>query len=125
MSAALDDSPYNQLVARVMKGDMTVDFRALRMECLKVSNCNARGSGSEMLEMQEALRAEEYERAAKLSEGLIDKGFANISAHAACARAYEGLHNAEKAKFHHDVTAALIALFSSQVMAKHRRPHMR
>lgn len=58
--------------------------------------------------MRQAMRSKDYKKAAKIGESLIDHGFVNIEAHAICSQAYQALNNADKAKFHHDITSSLI-----------------
>ena len=99
---------YRDLVKSVSNGDLSIDFRTLRFSCLGARNCDPRGENRVFIAIREAMRAKEYEGAAKAAEQLIANGFPNIQAHAACSEAYTALGNSEKAKFHHDVTSALI-----------------
>jgi hypothetical protein len=101
-------SSYRELVERVKKGDLSVDFRELRFACLEAENCDPRGDNKDLIPMQQAIRSKDYKKAAKVGESLIDRGFVNIEAHAICSQAYEALKDSSKAKFHHDVTSALI-----------------
>jgi hypothetical protein len=103
-----DDSSYRELVKRVTSGDISIDFRALRFACLKADNCDPTGDSKDVVAMRRAVQEKQYDKAVKAAEGLIQKGFVNIEAHAICSDAYAALENREKAKFHHDVTSALI-----------------
>jgi uncharacterized protein DUF4919 len=108
-AADATDVAYKQLVARVVSGDLSVDFRTLRMECLKAGKaCDASGPVDDMTAMQRAMHDNKYDKAVIIGEDLIDRGFVNIAAHGACAKAYDALHEIEKAKFHRSVTSALI-----------------
>jgi len=102
------DSAYRELVAKASKGDLSIDFRALRIACLKASSCDPRGESKDMVSVRRAMQLKDYGKAAKLAEALIDHGFVNIEAQAACSQAYEAMNKAGKAKFHHNVTDLLI-----------------
>lgn len=102
------DSQFKDLVTRATAGDLSIDFRALRFACLKSSHCDPRGDTEKLALMRRAMQAKEYDKAANASEALIAQGFVNIEAHVIAAQAYAGLNRPEKAKFHHDIAAALI-----------------
>lgn len=99
---------YSELVKKVMSGDSTVDFRALRLACAKAENCDAKGDSKDLVEMRRANQVRDHKSAVKAAEKLIAAGFPNVEAHAICAEAYKALQQADKAKFHHEVTSALI-----------------
>jgi len=67
---------------------MSVDFRELRLACLKASDCNRTV----------------VETAGKI----VQDGFVNMEAHIALAEVYPKLNEPAKAKFHLDVTTALM-----------------
>jgi hypothetical protein len=102
------DAPYLELVEKVKAGDLSIDFRALRLACAKADHCDAHGDSQELIAMRRAIQSHDYKPAIKSAEKLIAAGFPNIEAHAVCAQAYEALKEPDKAKFHHDVTSALI-----------------
>ena len=101
-------SSYRELVTKAKQCDLSIDFRALRLACLKDDACDPRGDSDQTLSMKRAMQSKEYEKAAKTAEALIDAGFVNIEAQAVCSQADEALGNAEKARFHHAVAASLI-----------------
>lgn len=109
-AAATDpaESQYRELVNRASDGDLSVDFRALRLACLKTSSCDPRGDSKDLIAMRRAIQAKEYETAQKAAERLIEHGFVNIEAHVVCAQAYSALNDSENAKLHHDIAAGLI-----------------
>ena len=102
------DAKYQELVKRAKSGDLAIDFKDLRMACAEVGNCDARGNSKKMLAMRRAFQDKQFSDAAKEAEGLIDKGFANIEAHAICARAYESLGKTEEAAPHDAIAKGLI-----------------
>src|SRR5712692_2934485 len=79
-------SSYRDLVDRASKGDLSIDFRALRFGCLRESNCDPRGDNKDLISMQRAMQSKEYKKAAKIAEALVDHGFVNIEAHVICSR---------------------------------------
>jgi hypothetical protein len=107
-AAEKDDAAYRDLVKRVTRGDLLIDFRALRFACLKASNCDARGDLENITSMHVFMQEKQYDEAAKAADKLIEKGFVNIDAHVISSRAYMALKQLEKAQFHHDVAAGLL-----------------
>jgi hypothetical protein len=103
-----DDSKYQALVKQAAGGDLSIDFRDLRLSCAKASSCDPRGDSKDVAAMHRAAQEKHYDVAVKIGQKLIAKGFANIDAHAICARAYGELKQPEKSKFHQAVTSALI-----------------
>lgn len=99
---------YTDLVDRVNKGDLSIDFRALRFACLKEKNCAPEGNREDLVKVRRAMQSKDFSEATKVANKLIDHGFPNIEAHAFCSEAYDALNEPEKAKFHHEVTRALI-----------------
>lgn len=107
-AAQSPDALYAELVKKAVSGDSTVDFRALRLACAKAENCNAKGESKDLIAMRRASQTGDHKAAIQVAEKLIAAGFPNVEAHAICAEAYKALQQPEKAKFHHDVTSALI-----------------
>jgi len=103
-----EDSAYKELVGKASNGDLSIDFRALRLACLKASGCDPRGDTKDMISMRRAMQLKEFSKVATLAEALIDHGFVNIEAHADASQAYEAMNKPDKAKFHHDVTTSLL-----------------
>lgn len=103
-----EDAVYRNLVQRVQSGDFTVDFRALRMACMKSTLCEPRGSRADLASMNRAESAHDYARVIKIGERLIDQGFVNIEVHATLVKIYQDMQEPEKSKFHLDVTTALL-----------------
>lgn len=87
------------------KGDLSIDFRLLRMACIRSSLCEPRGSLADLRALNDADTAK---KVVEIAEKLIDRGFVNIEAHATVVQAYTKLNDPAKAKFHLDVTTALI-----------------
>jgi hypothetical protein len=116
----LNGTDYQTLVRRVEAGDLTIDFRALRLACMKSSQCEPRGTKADLGAMNQAARDHQLVKVVEIAERLIRQGFVNIEVHATCVKAYEELHESAKSKFHMDVTAALLRsiLFSGDGRTK-------
>lgn len=106
--ATADDIVYRDLTKRVKAGDFGVDFRALRLACIKSSYCSPRGKPEDLAALGRAEAEHQYDKAVVIAESMIDQGFVNIEVHASCANAYAKLNKPELAKFHRDVTTALM-----------------
>jgi hypothetical protein len=104
----LQGTDYLTLVRRVEAGDFTVDFQALRLACMKSTECEPRGTKADLGALNEAVRDHQLEKVVEIAERLIRQGFVNMEVHATCVKAYEELHEAAKSKFHLDVTTALL-----------------
>jgi Domain of unknown function (DUF4919) len=108
IGADQDDATYRALVQRVEGGDLTVDFRSLRLACIKSSQCEPRGTKAALGAMNRAVNDREYDKVVEIAGQLISRGFVNIEAHATSVGAYEELHDAGNAKFHREVTTGLL-----------------
>jgi Domain of unknown function (DUF4919) len=102
--AEADDITYRTLLERAKGGDFTVDFRALRLACMKASHCEPRGSRADLT----AMSAEDPHKVVEVAEKLIEDGFVNLEAHATAAGAYAKLNDSEKAKAHFAITLELL-----------------
>lgn len=103
-----DSTTYQELVKRVRGGDLTMNFHSLRLSCIKSTNCQPRGSTSELADLNRASNNRDWGQVVEIAERLIDQGFVNAEAHASVVKAYTELHEPTKAKFHLDVTMALM-----------------
>jgi hypothetical protein len=111
---APDDAAYHALVQRVKAGDLTVDFRELRLACLKASDCQPRGTKKDLAEMNLAIQSGAPATVVEIAAKLVQQGFVNIEAHATLASVYPKLNEPAKAKFHLDVTTELVrSIFQS------------
>jgi len=108
IGAEQDDAIYRALVQRVEGGDFAFDFRSLRLSCVRSSLCEARGTKAELGALNRASERDAFGEVIEIAEQIIARGFVNIEAHATCVKAYAELHDSVKAKFHLDVTSALM-----------------
>ncbi|HVY94006.1 MAG TPA: hypothetical protein VHA14_14695, partial [Bryobacteraceae bacterium] len=106
--AEKSEAAYQELAQKAAKGDLSIDFRALRLACAQADHCDPAGDSKDVIAMRRAAQSNDFQEAVKMAEKLIAVGFPNIEAHAACAEGYQRLGQTDKASFHHDITAALI-----------------
>ena len=106
--AEQDDIVYQKLVQRVEGRDFTVDFRALRLACIRSSQCEPRATKTDLAAMNRAALDADFQKTIEVAERLIRQGFVNAEAHATCAAAYLAIHDPAESKFHMDVATALI-----------------
>ncbi len=102
------DPSYADLVKRAAEGDLTVDFKALRLGCAATKGCNPRGEDFDRYSMRQAMAQMQYEKALDFARKLISIGFVNIEAHNISARAYQSLNMPDQAKMERDLTNALL-----------------
>jgi hypothetical protein len=100
-----DDLAYQSLADRAKNGDLTVDFRAMRLACLKASQCMPRSTPTELLTFDAP--GADPRSATEFGEKLLDKGFVNVEIHAALSNMYTRLGDSAKANFHYTVTVAI------------------
>lgn len=108
LSAADNNTTYNALLARAQSGDLTIDFRQLRLSCLQAKHCDPEGNPDTKKQLYSAIRAGDNAQTVKAAEQLIAAGFPNIEAHMFASTAYEKFGDHDKAKFHHDIASALL-----------------
>jgi hypothetical protein len=108
MAGEQDDVTYQALVGRVKGGDLSIDFRSLRLACIRSNLCEPRGTKADLALMNRAVADHEPRSVVEVAERLIEKGYVNMEAHATVVQAYTQLNESAKAKFHLDVTVALL-----------------
>jgi hypothetical protein len=91
--AEQDDIVYQNLVQRVEDGDFTVDFRALRLACIKSSQCEPRGNKADLAAMNRAVNDHDPRRVIETAEHLISLGFVDIEARATSVTAYREIND--------------------------------
>jgi hypothetical protein len=100
-----DDRAYQQLADRAKNGDMTVDFRAMRLACLKASQCFPRSTKAELLSFNPP--GQDPKKSAEIGERLLEKGFVNAEIHGTLTALYTKLGDSAKANFHANMLTAL------------------
>lgn len=106
-AVAADD--FAALKARVIEGDASVDFRALRMAfaATPAYQPNTGASLQFRHRVQVALEAEKFEDALKISNDWLAQEFINPFAHLGAHRAQDALGHAAEADFHQRIVDRL------------------
>lgn len=104
-AAGQDEKIYEDLVLRAKAGDLTIDWRVLRLTCMRVQACQPRGSKADLALLGKKTPLEDNLRVALK---LIDEGFPNIEAHASASGIYRALGNMEKAQAEYAITLSLM-----------------
>lgn len=98
-----DNSQYRQMVAKIKNGDMTVNFGLLRKFYAEwVSDESNITETPQRDEMVAAFKANDYAKAVKLGEIVVDYEFLNTGLLWALEDAYRKLGDTEKADFYRD-----------------------
>jgi hypothetical protein len=100
---------YAQMVERVKKGDMDVDFIHLR-DVYGVFLCDesARHESSHREEFVTAVEAKNYAKVAELVEEVLDYEFVHVGIHRVAQEAYQKINNQAKATYHKAIADKLI-----------------
>jgi hypothetical protein len=116
----LKGTDYQTLVRRVEAGDFTVDFRALRLACMKSTQCEPTATKAALGAINRAESDHDFARVVEITERLVRQGFVNLEAHADSVKAYEAIQDSARSKFHLDVTGGLLRsiLFSGDGKSK-------
>jgi hypothetical protein len=99
---------YEEMLKRANQGDLSIDFRAFRLACLKAKRCDARGEDKDLIPMRAAMQSKKFDQATRIAEKLIAQGFVNLEAHTVCEQAYEAMNKPSQARLHHDVAGLLV-----------------
>jgi len=109
------------MVDQLKKGDLTIDFKALRLASIKQPS-NPTVSISDCRKgMVKAFNDKNYEKAAEYAGMILDENFAYIEAHLAAAAAYKQMKEPEKEKFHRDIADGLIKSIQDSGDGKSRK----
>ncbi|HYB62673.1 MAG TPA: DUF4919 domain-containing protein [Methylomirabilota bacterium] len=90
---------YEEMVAKLKQGDLSVDFTDLRMKYAASPQYQPEEGSEEVNTMYQAL---------DIANSVLEKQYVNIDAHMVASVAYAGLNNGAMAKLHHDIAAGLL-----------------
>lgn len=105
--AAVKSPIYNEMVAKVQAGDMSVDFKAMRFAYAEnggISVSDPRVHGL----MLKALNDKKYKDALKMADGIQKINYVDMNSHVIAAMAHQALGDAKKSKFHEAVYLGLV-----------------
>jgi uncharacterized protein DUF4919 len=102
-------SEYSALLARVKGGDLSIDFKQLRVSWMESPERHAAKDTSEQEKaMGAAMRDGDFKKAIRNADVVLDSEFVNLDAHLVEGRAYKELHDDKKAEFHRAVLDGLL-----------------
>lgn len=102
-------SEYASLLARVKKGDPSVDFKQLRFSYMESpERHSAKDTSKEETGMFQALNAKDYKKAIEDADAVLAGAFVNMNAHFVEYVAYRELQNPVLSDFHKSVFSGLL-----------------
>lgn len=103
------ESDYARLLARVKAGDMTVDFKQMRLAYMDSPEYKAaKDTDAEAGAMIAAVNAGDFPAAIKNADVVLAGDYLDLDAHFAEYVAYRELHHDVESKFHKDVFDGLL-----------------
>jgi hypothetical protein len=108
-AAKAASSEYAGLRDRVKSGDLSVDFKRLRISFVDSPEYRAaKDTDQAKTAMFKALNAHDFKKATQNADVVLENNYTNMDAHFAESIAYRELGDAGKADFHHAVFDGLI-----------------
>lgn len=98
---------YKSLVEKVKKGDLTIDFTALRTAFTKTEGFSGYGRLDRAAAFG-ALNSKDFQKALKLAEDRLKEDYLDLYAHNVAFAANKELGKSDKAEFHRSVLLKLI-----------------
>ena len=108
LAAKATGESYEQLVERVKKGDVAVDFLALRYAYSESKDYNPYSGSDATGDLVSALEKDDCKDILDASERVLEDIFVDIRAHVAREICFERAKNDEKSKFHHAIAIGLL-----------------
>jgi len=105
---SVGDGEYDRLLAQVQGGDLTIDFTALRLACLRSDHCSAEPDHDLRVSMFQAWNGNDYPKALEAATKILKTSYVSAEAHFISARCYEKTGGTDMARFHQAVAAGLI-----------------
>ncbi|HEX8734069.1 MAG TPA: DUF4919 domain-containing protein [Pyrinomonadaceae bacterium] len=100
---------YEDLLAKLKKGDTNIDFKKLRFAFTETKNYSPYGNRSDDSEkMSQFYREKKYKEALKSAAAVLETSYVDINAHFIAAVANRETGNSEKFEFHKKVYLGLI-----------------
>jgi len=107
--ARAQTSSYDAMVERLMNGDRTVDFTALRKAFTETpAYTQAWANAVSMIRYRQLWNQPKIEDALKLATPIIAETFVDVNAHMVAFLAYQQAGNTERAQFHRFIADGLL-----------------
>ena len=102
-------SSYPDLLAKLKGGDISIDYKALRIAFSQTQDSGPYGSDRDVRrKMYSALNGKKYKDAIKAADEILRSEFVNADDHAVKSIAYRALEDTQKADFHKAVYLGLL-----------------
>ena len=100
---------YEDLVAKLKKGETNIDFKKLRFAFTETKNYSPYGNRSDDSDkMSQSYREKNYKEALKSAEKVLETSYVDVNAHFIAAISNKEAGNSEKFEFHKKVYLGLI-----------------
>ncbi len=100
---------YSVLLARLKSGDLSVDYRVLRMEYAKSADYNPYSNDGEKREaMSRAVSEKKYDEALAAAGGILKKNYVDLESHLVSRLAFRRLGNNVMSSYHDSIVKGLI-----------------
>lgn len=99
---------YEDLLAKLKAGDMTIDFAKLRLAYTETKNYSPYGGSDTRNEMFKLLNEDKYKDALKIAEKMLETNYVDLHSHFIAAASNKELKNDKQAEFHLNVFKGLM-----------------
>ncbi|CAN5274303.1 hypothetical protein BH20ACI2_BH20ACI2_00980 [soil metagenome] len=100
---------YDELLSKVIRGDLTIDFKAFRHASVgRPNNATGAADAKAYIAMVKALNDKNFKEAVRIASEIQKTNFVDMNSHVVASMAYQGLGDAKKSKFHEGVYLGLI-----------------
>lgn len=99
---------YAELLEKVKRGDLTIDFTELRMKYAASPEYDPEEGSLETVNMYARLDTNNYDGALSLANTVLEKQYVNIDAHIVASRACQALHDETSAGRHYNIAMGLV-----------------
>jgi hypothetical protein len=99
---------YEEMLARLKRGDTSIDFVKFRLAYTETKEYKPYGGGELRSQMMKALEEDKFKDALKFAEKMMETNYCDLHAHFTASAAMRELGREDEAKFHKAVFKGLI-----------------
>ncbi len=108
-SPAVGSKAYDELLSKVIRGDLTIDFKAFRhASAARPDHLTGLADTKPYVAMVKALNDKNFKEAVRIASEIQKTNFVDMNSHVVASMAYQGLGDAKKSKFHEGVYLGLV-----------------
>ncbi len=117
-STADGSKAYDELFSKVIRGELTIDFKAFRVASVgRTNSVTGAADAKAHVARVKALNDKNFKEAVRIASEIQKTNFVDINSHVVASMAYQGLGDAKKAKFHEGVYLGLV----NSILKRRRR----